>query len=157
MMPAMITLHIGAQETVVTVAAGAAPPLVLSLPLGSARTAAAHFRHQPPTEAEIENAIQEVEDVVMPLHRQLAPGSALASADDAVREIALLAGVADGPAMVLPVEAMERVFDRLAAVVTGSTATRQGLPAGGEFAAALLILREFMHHLKFASITWARR
>ncbi len=152
----MITLHIGAQETVVTLAAGAEQPLVLRLPLGSARTAAAHFRHQPPTGAEIEHAIQDVEDVVMPLHRQVAPGSALASADAAVREIALLAGVADGSVMVLPVEAMERVFDRLAAMVTGSSAARQGLPGDGEFAATLLILREFMHHLQFGSITWTR-
>jgi NADP-dependent 3-hydroxy acid dehydrogenase YdfG len=55
----------------------------------------------------------------------------------------------------LSTEAMERVFDRLAAVVTGSSAARQGIPAGREFAATLLILREFMHHLRFTSITCA--
>jgi hypothetical protein len=41
-------------------------------------------------------------------------------------------------------------------MVTGSTAARQGLPGDAGFAATLLILREFMHHLQFASITWTR-
>lgn len=148
-----IALHIGERQTSVTLAADAQAGEMLTLPLGFASIAAAFFRHDPPSEAEMENAIQAVEDVVMPLHRRIDPASALRSADPALREIALLAGVAPAPDMALGVDAMERVFDRLAAVVTGSTAARQGIPAGREFAATLLILREFMHHLKFASIT----
>jgi hypothetical protein len=134
-----IALHIGERETSVTLAADMPSGETLTLPLGFAGIAAAHFRHDPPSEAEMENAA----------------GSALRSADPALREIALLAGVAPAPAMVLSTEAMERVFDRLAAVVTGSSAARQGIPAGREFAATLLILREFMHHLRFTSITCA--
>jgi len=38
------------------------------------------------------------------------------------------------------------------AVVEGSPAAHQGLPQSNSFAAALLILREFMHHLQFVQI-----
>jgi hypothetical protein len=70
-----------------------------------------------------------------------------------VREIAVLAGAAPGPLMVVPIDAMERVFERLAAVAEGCPVVREGLPQGADFAAALLILREFMHHLRFAVVT----
>ena len=152
---AMITLQIGDHDTTVTLPAGAQPVQVLRLPIGAASVAAAHFRHDPPSEADMERAIQAVEDVVMPLHRLLPPGASLASTDAAVREIALLAGVAPADRMLLTVDDVESVFDRLAAVVTGSTPARQQIPAGPAFAATLLVLREFMHHLKFAAITWS--
>jgi exopolyphosphatase/pppGpp-phosphohydrolase len=145
-------LQIGAQETVLRIGAGPGAALH-TLPLGAQVTAVAWFRHDPPTEAEIENAIAAVEDLVMPLHRQLPGGLALETQDAAIRQIAVLAGVADGPAMVLGLEAMERVFDRLAAVVMGRPAAQSGLPPGPGFAATLLILRELMHHLQFAAIT----
>jgi len=47
---------------------------------------------------------------------------------------------------------MERVFSRLAAVVQGKPAAHEGIPDDNAFAATLLILREFMHHLGFSSI-----
>ena len=149
----MITLHIGKELTVVCDHAGARSPAVHTLPLGYGTTAIEHFRHDPPTPLEMENAIMAVEDVLMPLHKTLAAGETLTTADPAVREIALLAGVADGPEMVLGLDALERVFNALASVVMGSPASQANLPAGSDFAATVLILREFMHHLKFASIT----
>jgi len=48
---------------------------------------------------------------------------------------------------------MEKTFDRLASVSLGRPAAHEGLPDSTAFAATLLILREFMHHLKFASLT----
>ena len=50
-----------------------------------------------------------------------------------------------GAEMTLAREAVEHTFQRLAM-------RAPGLPAGGEFAAMLLILRELMHHLDFPSI-----
>ena len=147
------TLQIGAQETVLRIE-GTDPDAALhTLPLGAQATAAAWFHHDPPTEAELENAIAAVEDLVMPLLRQLPAGLALETRDGAIRQIAVLAGVADSPAMVLGLVAMERVFDRLAAVVMGRPAAQSGLPPGPGFAATLLILRELMHHLQFTAIT----
>jgi exopolyphosphatase/pppGpp-phosphohydrolase len=134
------------------VGTGPAAELVKSLPLGAERTARAQFKTMPPTPLAMENAIQLVEDVVMPL-RALVPRDAhLFSADTAVQEIALLSGVPHDLPQTLSLEAMERTFNRLSAVVEGSPAAHQGLPASNGFAAALLILREFMHHLQFAHI-----
>jgi exopolyphosphatase/pppGpp-phosphohydrolase len=150
----MIHLHIGEQQTAVEVRAGRSEPAFThTLPLGSRSTAAAHFQHDPPTPGEMENAITAVEDVVMPLHKLIAGEAALVTDDVAIRQIALLAGVPDAPQVTLSLEALERVFDRLASLVMGGSASSAALPPGPQFAATLLILREFMHHLKFASIT----
>ncbi len=64
----------------------------------------------------------------------------------------LLSGVAPGAWMELPRVAMEQTFERLAAVAEGRPVALEGLPETPEFAAALLILREFMHHLGFSAI-----
>lgn len=46
----------------------------------------------------------------------------------------------------LPVETVEQWFERLALGSQGRTGALDGLPPGREAAAALLVLREFMHH-----------
>ena len=145
-------LHIGAAHCGIAQGAGQEPDLVKLLPLGSERLAREQFKTSPPTPLALENAIQVVEDWVMPL-RPLIPGAALLfSTDVGVREIALLSGVAPAQSMHLSLDAMERTFNRLTAVVQGSPATHQGLPQSNHFAATLLILREFMHHLQFSHI-----
>lgn len=79
----------------------------------------------------------------------LHPDSALHTTDNAIREIAVLAGASP----LLSLDALERLFQRWAAVTNGSPASQQGIPNDAAFGATLLILREFMHHLKFTSIT----
>jgi hypothetical protein len=142
-----ITLQIGQEQT--TVASGASS---LVLALGSARTVARFFRHTPPTLGELENAIMEVEDEVTRARSLVAGDPLLETTDAAIRQIALLAGARDQPVVELSVEAVERMFDLLAALVQGRPAASAGLPNTPEFAATLLILREFMHHLQFAAI-----
>ena len=61
-------------------------------------------------------------------------------------------GVA-GERMALPIDAVEGQFDLLAAFIFGRPASSAGIPADSSFAATLLILREFMHHLQFPAIT----
>jgi exopolyphosphatase/pppGpp-phosphohydrolase len=53
----------------------------------------------------------------------------------------------------MPIETVEQWFQRLAAASLGQSGAMQGLPAGREAAATLLILREFMHHLDHRAIT----
>lgn len=152
----IVVLHIGAQQSGIAVGIGSAPDLVKLWPLGFERTPREQFRTTPPTPLAMENAIQIVEDVVMPMRAVIPRTALLFSTDAGVREIALLAGEAQALPLPLPLhlslEAMERVFNRLAAVVEGSSFVHQGLPASNHFAATLLILREFMHHLQFAHI-----
>jgi hypothetical protein len=112
----------------------------------------------------MEHAIMTVEDEVIRVRHLTADYPSLYTTDAGVREIAVLAGVAggadvgvhagaDAPVMTLTLDAMESCFDRLAALVQGRPPTQDSLPPTAAFAARLLILREFMHHLKFASIT----
>lgn len=53
---------------------------------------------------------------------------------------------------VLSVEAIETLFQRLTSRSLGSPVALSELPAGQEIAAALLVLRECMHHLGFDEI-----
>ncbi len=140
-------LHIGAEHTVVTTGAGA--PVTHTLAIGSRKTASDWLRHSPPTPLEMEQAIAAVEEEIMPLHARLQGGSALYTPDAALTDMRALAGEPDAH---LSIEGVERLFNRLAAVSAGSPASRERLPLDGGFYATVLILREFMHHLGFASV-----
>jgi exopolyphosphatase/pppGpp-phosphohydrolase len=146
-------LHIGAEYSAAASGSGIEPAATLVLAIGSRITAADYFKHDPPAPGEMENAIVAVEDEVSRARQMIAGGSALFTTDAAVREIAHIAGVPDRPELILTRDAMEQTFERLAAVTLGRPASREGIPAGAAFAATLLILREFMHHLQFLSIT----
>ncbi len=149
---AVTVLHIGAQQTLIVSGTDSQPGATFTLALGSHKTAVDLFRHQPPTPGEMENAIMVVEDELFRVRALAANGSVLRSNDAALRRIALLAGAADGADLTLSVDAVERLFDALAALVLGRPASSAGIPDDAAFAATLLILREFMHHLQFASI-----
>lgn len=150
---ALVLLHIGPQQTGVAVGHGHASESMLTLTLGSQKTAREYFKHTPPSPLELENAIATVEDEVTRARSLMPSGARLVTTDTALREIAILSGVASSAVMRLPLDAMERTFDRLAQVSLGRPASLDALPDGNAFAATLLILREFMHHLQFADIT----
>ena len=94
-----------------------------------------------------------VEDEVVRLRALTAQPHQLFTADPAIRDIAQVAGVTDSPRMVLTLETVEHSFSLLAALTLGRPASSAKIPATLAFATALLILREFMHHLQFPSIT----
>ena len=146
-------LHIGTEQTWVASGSGAEPGAVMMLAIGSRKTAADHFKHDPPTLGEMENTIVAVEDEVVRARAIGTDGSTLISADVELREVARLAGALETPQTILDLDAVEQVFARLAAVTLGRPATQEGVPTDAAFAATLLILREFMHHLKFEAIT----
>jgi len=129
------------------------PEKIWTFDIGKVKTARDFFKLFPPTPGEIENAIQVVEDEVMPLHKLLIPGSGLYSTDTSIKEIAEYAMSEDNKdELILTRDSMERVFSRLAAIITGLPSSQDVLPASNEFASTLLILREVMHHLSFVEI-----
>jgi exopolyphosphatase/pppGpp-phosphohydrolase len=146
-------LHIGEQQTTVAAGTDAEPVVVIKLPIGSRKTAAEYFQHNPPTPGEIENAIVAVEDAVASARTIIIEGSALFTADEDIRKIALISGVPDRSELILNRDSMERTFERLIAVTLGSSGSQEEIPTDITFAATLLILREFMHHLQYLSIT----
>jgi exopolyphosphatase/pppGpp-phosphohydrolase len=152
--PPGVNLHIGAQQTVVSTVdtvqghAAGAPLTSLVLDLGFDQIANLHFKHDIPTPLELEYAIQTVEDQVVRARTLVAPGTWLTSTDVGLHEIAKAAHGQYVLPTVITLEEVEHTFNRLAAVSLGRPATSEGLPPGKSFAATLLILREFMHHLQ---------
>lgn len=143
----MTLLHIGDEHLVVLSGSGAAPTTVRRIKLGAARIARDFFHHDPPTSREIELAIDFVEDEIMRLGKPAELDTALWGNGLTLRDWVAVSG------QTMPVEIVEQWFQRLASASLGQTGALQGLPAGREAAATLLILREFMHHLGYPAIT----
>jgi hypothetical protein len=111
------------------------------------------FRGDPPSEAEIESAIERVEEALMPLAKLLA-GATLRAGDAMTRRVAAMAAGSEDVDEV-SIAAIEALFEQIA------MAARRGFWAGdqrmdGPTAAAVLIVREFMHHLGFERIELPR-
>lgn len=105
----------------------------------------------------IENAIVAIEDQIMTIPYKLLSGSSLVTFDEAIKIIAKLAGITESDEMILDIDSLEWCFNRFADVISGYPATLEGLPTDPEFAVTLLVLREWMHHLQFSSITIKNR
>ncbi|RDK10132.1 hypothetical protein [Cupriavidus lacunae] len=98
----------------------------------------------------MENAIAAIEDelakVPASVHR-----IAIASDDPNVHAIARAAGVS-AAATSIGRDAVEQVFAPQSAVALGRPPSFETLPDDPSFIAALLLVRELMHHLDIASI-----
>lgn len=143
-------LRIGERETRIE-----SGPAHWVLPIGTqAVDGGGPLRHEPPTPLEIERAIEHVEDAVMPLLRQLPPGTQLQTSDAAARVLhALVREQVAGAADALSLDDVEHVFNHLAALSMGRPLASSSWLSHTGLAAYLVILREAMHHLRFTSIT----
>lgn len=108
-------------------------------------TVAALFRHVPPTSGEIERAIETIEDALMAARLAHARRGLLSTTSPELGSLPGLTGLGDA----LDLEQVENLFQRLAAAASGVSNVLGDLPADRKSAAALLILRETMHHLGF--------
>lgn len=118
------------------------------LTLGAAALRASYLRSQPPTPFELENAIQYVEDALMPAWKRFASTELISSQP----WLDTLADFARSPRSRITREALESAFNRLAALSQGRPLSQDPLPEDPDFSARLLILRELMHHLDFRQI-----
>ena len=145
-------------DTVSTVALGgqSAPTRVLRLPLGPGALARRYWRSASPGEAAIEAAIAEAEERIMPLRPLVAADSLCVSRDPRIAWIADVLGLPREPWVDLRTDTVEDGFNRRIAIALGRPATQDSLPTAAEFAASLLVLREWLHHLGFAGIRVAR-
>lgn len=103
------------------------------------------FRRDPPTPLELEQAIMVVEDVLMPLAARIPPYPVLQLQSPVPLAEAL-------GSHELSRESIERLFGQLVAMVEGDPLASAQLPRDRRIAAALLILREWMHHLDAGSV-----
>lgn len=123
-----------------------------SFDAGSLQRILAHLGHAPPTAAELESAIQQIEDDLMPVLRSLPDHGHLVTSAPEYWEIVTVAGLGGSPEVDLDTATVEGLFNRLADVAYGMPAARLGIPTDRSFAAILLLLREVLHHGGFRSV-----
>lgn len=137
------------ERTVLAAAGAGATPVLLGL---GWRTIARGFRRDPPSPLDLENAIAAVEDEIARAPAFPPPGSRVRTHDARVCEIARAAGLPGYAETAFTVAAVEQAFQRLAAQAARGVRSAEGLAPGNEAAAALVILREVMHHWGFPAV-----
>lgn len=119
----------------------------VTLPLSLEQLLAAGLRHFPPAEVALEQAIALTEDALMPRIPALraAPPDVLQLADPSLQALPALLG--RSAPVTLQLDDVEQAFNRLADVAAGLPARSLGVPEQPRFVAALLVVRELMHHV----------
>lgn len=127
------------------------------LDAGSLRAVIDLLRHAPPTAGELELAIAEVEDGLMPVMRQLPSSARLHGETSQLNDIARAAGYTAEAMQSLSTGGVEGLFNRIADIAHGMPAAAAGVPeqlvSGPSFVATLIVLREVLHHGGFAGVT----
>lgn len=148
----------------------------LSMPVGVGTLARNVLRHAPPSPLEIEQAIELVEDAVMPARVRLPAALQLFSADQLLYGLAseslgegpkaaldqslksthrtiatpgLMGLNLSGPwssSIWLSIDAVEALFNRLIARSEGRPEVQDHLPVDSEYSARLIMVRELLHH-----------
>lgn len=146
------TFQLGAETSTVLCTEDGRIVLQQDLPLGTASLARQWMRHTPPTPLDIERAIEQVEDVVMPLAAKLLRTEQLLMRGEGAALILQGLGTAPDAALRWSLDEVEDIFNRLAMVSQGRPSGQEALPTAPEFYAAMVILRECLHHLRFGGV-----
>ena len=128
------------EATTLVPPAGPRPGPILRLPWGAESLARRLMRHTPPTALELEQAIETIEPEIMALRLHLPAGTLIVLGGAWPQALA-----ATDPG--LHRDAVENLFQHLAAIAQGRPAGIDALPTDPTFFAAVLLLRELMHHL----------
>lgn len=140
-----ILLSLGSTRSRVEITGADGTSQTLSLALGLDALTPGPFRRDPPTSLELEQAIMVGEDVLMPLAAHVPPHPLVQLHSPVPLAEALGSRVQSR-------ESIERLFGQLVAMVEGDPLASAQLPRDRRVAAALLILREWMHHLDAGSV-----
>lgn len=138
------SFRLGPRRT--TLSEHGAAEIVLAIGVGDLVEAV--FRHDPPTPAEMERAIDLVEDALMASRLPQGDRGDLLTSDVLLRG---LPGLREAGARLQRAD-VEALFQGLASASLGHPGARGDIPAGAETAAALLVLRECMHHLGYEAV-----
>jgi hypothetical protein len=122
---------------------------VVTLPVSPASLTLSALLHDPPSPGELERAIDLVEDALTASRLAKAGHGALVTADALLRRLPAL----DKEGATLMRDDVEMLFQLLASRALGTPVSGARVPEGRESAAALLILRECMHHLGFEKVS----
>ena len=155
----MMDAELQLDDTVCRLTFGDNAPRSIEFPVSIAQLIRDVLTHTPPTALQVERAIALIEDAIMPFATQIPPALHVRSASAAVQQsaTAALGSPAAASDADLGVEAIEALFSRWVRMVNGAPAAREGVPEDREFAAGVILLRECMHHLRWAALRWSPR
>jgi len=151
-MTVQTTLQLGTETSTVLCIEDGHVVLQQELRLGTASLARQWMHHTPPTPLDIEHAIEVTEDVLMPLAAKLARTEQLQLSGSGAELILQGVGAAPDAALHWSLDEMEDLFNRIAMVCHGRPSGQEALPTAPEFYAAMVIVRECLHHLRFAEV-----
>jgi hypothetical protein len=151
-MGAQTTLQLGANASTVVCTEAGQVILQQTLALGTASLAGQWMRHTPPTPLDIEHAIEQTEDIVMPLAAKLMRTEQLQLSGSGAALILQGVGAEPDAELHWNLDEVEDLFHRIAMVSQGRPSGQEALPTAPEFYAAMVILRECVHHLRFAGV-----
>ena len=151
-MTVQTTLQLGTETSVVLCVEDGQVVFQQELPLGTASLARQWMRHTPPTPLDIEHAIEATEDLVMPLAAKLVRTEQLQLSGTGAALILQAVGAVPDAVLHLSLDEVEDLFNRIAMVSQGRPIGHEALPTAPEFYAAMVIVRECLHHLRFSEV-----
>jgi hypothetical protein len=151
-MGAQTTLQLGANASTVVCTEAGQVILQQTLALGTASLAGQWMRHTPPTPLDIEHAIEQTEDIVMPLAAKLVRTEQLQLSGSGAALVLQGVGAEPDAELHWNLDEVEDLFHRIAMVSQGRPSGQEALPTAPEFYAAMVILRECLHHLRFSGV-----
>jgi len=123
---------------------------LITLPVGFEFISTRYFKHTPPTYDDIEYAINYIEDEIEKVVPNIpVDGFRLITDMDFIRHLAILSGLKDSEEIYFKRDDLEFLFGQYAEIAVGRRPCPHEPDISPRFYAQLLILREFMHHLKF--------
>lgn len=151
---------LGAQRSTLLISEGDIghpTPVLHHMQIGTRLLAQRTFKKSMPTAAQLEQAIMLVEDAIMPLARLLPVHTVLLTKDPLLVNVARHAmGMPAAPQAAawtpLHKESVEQLFQQLVYQAELPHLPQPGLPQSPQWAAALLLLREALHHWQVHSI-----
>lgn len=121
----------------------------LVIPIGFNTISTKFFKNSPPLYDEIEYAINYIEDEIEKLVKKLPSSYSIFSSDSFVIEFGLMCGIVIEDVKIFEKDKLEYLFGQYAEVSVGKVPQSFQRDLSPIFYSKLLILREYMHHLKF--------
>lgn len=122
------------------------------LKAGNIQAILRNLKHEPAEAVELESAIADIENQLMPVINDLPEYRRLATEEAAFRELVNISEKSADDIVHLEIDTVEEIFNRLVDVAYGTPAYKLDIPEYREFAGTVLFLRELMHHANYSSI-----
>lgn len=146
-----IELNIGEQQTEFHWRDGSNQ--IITIPVGFLHISERYFHHTPPTYDEIEYAINEIEDEIEKIVRQIpSQTNHIITHDVFIQKLAGAVGFNQPNPDILSRDALELLFGKYAEIAMGRPPHATESDISPAFYAHLLIFRELMHHLKYEEV-----